>query len=166
MPAKIRILGPDNIWKYKEVTPLYAEGYFTYYVTSALYPVVVVESMGNTGLFTDIRQDEQGFSTEEMTNYGLLTNILKETTIVPVAIQYVYVEEMANYGIITNILKETVVVPVAVPYTYTEEMANYGILTNILKEEVAGGTPLLYTQWPADQLSNYGIITSITKETA
>jgi len=160
MPAKIKILGPDNIWKYKEVIP-------KEYITSALYPVVVIESMGNVGLFTDVRQDEQGFANEEMRNFGLLTNILKETTIVPTKISYDWpAEEFTNFGLLTNIAKETTVVPTKVPYEQVELFTNHGLLTNVLKEEVDGGTPLLYTQWPADEITNYGILTSIVKEIA
>lgn len=166
MPAKIAILGPDNIWKYKEVSPEYADGYFTYYVTSALYPVVAIESMSTTGALLDARADYHTDSMEEMTTYGLLTNILKETTVVLVAVPYEQVEEITTYGLLTNIFKETQVVPTPVPYEQVEQMSTYGILSNILKEEIDPGNPILYTQWPADEFTTYGLLISITKETA
>ena len=139
MPAKIKILGPDNIWKYKEVTPEYAEGFFTHYVTSSLYPIVIIESLTGSGSITDTRTDYHTDTGEEITGYGFISNISIETT--------------------DPIFPK--------PYsTEPEEIRGYGFISNVLKEEIGGGTPILYTQWPAEPLQGRGFISSVLKETS
>jgi len=164
MPAKIKILGPDNIWKYKDVPG----GFFTYYITSSLYPVLVVESMAGNGSITDTRTDYHTDTGEEITGYGFISNVLKETTdpIFPKPYTDWPAEELTGYGFITNVVKETTDPVFPHPYSMApEEILAYGFISNVTKEEIGGGTPILYTNWPADQIQGSGFIVSITKET-
>ena len=166
MPAKIKILGPDNIWKYKEVTPEYAEGFFTHYVTSSLYPIVIIESLTGSGSITDTRTDYHTDTGEEITGYGFINNVFKEITDPVFPLNYTLIEELTAYGIIGNVLKETTDPVFAKPYELTEEIRGYGFISNVLKEEIAGGTPILYTNWPAESLQGSGFIVSVLKETS
>src|SRR5690606_33467179 len=162
MPAKIKILGPDNIWKYKDVPG----GFFTYYVTSSLYPVLIVESMSGSGSITDTRTDYHTDTDEELGAYGFISSISIETTdpIFPEPYTDWPAEELSTYGLITNVLKETTDPVFPHPYALTEEIRAYGFLSNVLKEETGGGTPILYTNWPAESLQASGFIVSVLKE--
>ena len=169
MPAKIKILGPDNIWKYKEVTPEYAEGFFTHYVTSSLYPIVIIESLTGSGSITDTRTDYHTDTGEEITGYGFISNISIETTDPIFAAPYTDwpPDELSGYGFISNVAIETTDPIFPKPYsTEPEEIRGYGFISNVLKEEIGGGTPILYTNWPAEPLQGRGFIVSVLKETS
>ena len=167
MPAKIKILGPDNIWKYKEVTPEYAEGFFTYYVTSALYPVVAIESLaGNSPGVLDGKVDYKAFNEEYMFGAGYIIGITVETTTYPDPVPYATIETVYGQGYILGIEVETTTYPDPVPYSTLEQIRGSGYLLGIAVEAVDPGNPILYTQWPADKLQGSGYLLSISVETA
>src|SRR5690606_22173650 len=117
-----------------------------------------------SGSITDTRTDYHTDTGEEITGYGFISNVLKETTDPVFPVSYSLVEELTGYGFITNVLKETTDPVFPHPYALTEEIRAYGFLSNVLKEEIGGGTPILYTNWPAESLQASGFIVSVLKE--